>query len=384
MFVVVLFVLMFASVNGICESDDINSPIRLQEFGDVVYNNRLDNAKIYVENGIDINYMNKFGETPLALAYRAGHKDMIKYLIENGADTDVVNIKNFGRPIFHHYVIQSDDDMVRFLIEHGADINKTDYLQHTAVLYAVDNQDYEMVEYLVENGADLNIVNKFNEKTTVDIAIGKKDLKLVKYLLDNGGQIDLTNNDSIETAFWNRDKDMLKLLTKHGIFAEGEDIIVLIRNDEDLENWDFLVKAGSITNNDNTFRNAWEPPVLIEVVNDDNLYLVKYLLKNMNTYHLDVNSTDRDGKTPLMFAAKNGNLEIVKTLVQNGADLNSQDHEYYTALMLAVMNNHLDIVKYLVEQNADITCKDYKGVNALLLSKFKGLNHITEYLMQIY
>jgi ankyrin repeat protein len=52
----------------------------------------------------------------------------------------------------------------------------------------------------------------------------------------------------------------------------------------------------------------------------------------------------------LGIAARNGRLDLVKNLIEQGADLHARD-EY--ALILAGINGHLGLVKYLVEQGAD-------------------------------
>ena len=56
-------------------------------------------------------------------------------------------------------------------------------------------------------------------------------------------------------------------------------------------------------------------------------------------------------------ATKAGDLEKVKTLVEQGADIHVNND---FAFRLASQNGHLKVVKYLVEQGADIhTNNDY-------------------------
>ncbi|MGB5273942.1 MAG: ankyrin repeat domain-containing protein [Flavobacteriaceae bacterium] len=54
-------------------------------------------------------------------------------------------------------------------------------------------------------------------------------------------------------------------------------------------------------------------------------------------------------KTPLMYAAKYGPLEMVKYLVENGADLNAR-YRGKTALDFAVQYRHPDIRNFLKKQ----------------------------------
>lgn len=65
------------------------------------------------------------------------------------------------------------------------------------------------------------------------------------------------------------------------------------------------------------------------------------------------NVTDPVGSTPLMEAAWQGNLNIVKNLMAKGADVNrKRDKDGFTALRAAVANNKPDIVQALKNAGA--------------------------------
>lgn len=56
----------------------------------------------------------------------------------------------------------------------------------------------------------------------------------------------------------------------------------------------------------------------------------------------------RGGKTPLMLAAENGRLEMVKALVTEGADINELNIGVETALMTAAKNGHVKVVQEII------------------------------------
>ncbi len=72
------------------------------------------------------------------------------------------------------------------------------------------------------------------------------------------------------------------------------------------------------------------------------------------------------GDNALHFAAMEGNLEIVKMLVEYGSNKDAQNYYGITPLMKAAEMNRVEIVKYLMHMGADINIKNNEGENVLL------------------
>ena len=89
---------------------------------------------------------------------------------------------------------------------------------------------------------------------------------------------------------------------------------------------------------------------LIEAADIGNLEHVKALLRN----GVNIDSRDKDGKTPLMQAARTGDLEMVKLLLEQGADVNAKYNQGGTSLTMASINNHVGVVQLLLEKGADV------------------------------
>ncbi|KAL3763946.1 hypothetical protein ACHAW5_004631 [Stephanodiscus triporus] len=60
-----------------------------------------------------------------------------------------------------------------------------------------------------------------------------------------------------------------------------------------------------------------------------------------------LNAPDRDGKTPLLLAARTGNLKMTKLLVDAGADARIRDHGSLTLLDVAVKFKKENVIEYL-------------------------------------
>jgi ankyrin repeat protein len=76
----------------------------------------------------------------------------------------------------------------------------------------------------------------------------------------------------------------------------------------------------------------------------------------------DPNSSDATGETSLMMAARVGQPDIVKALLDKGAPVDARDPAYHqTPLMLAARAGHTDIARLLIERRADVNAQTRTG-----------------------
>ena len=74
------------------------------------------------------------------------------------------------------------------------------------------------------------------------------------------------------------------------------------------------------------------------------------------------------GLTPLLFAAREGNLETVKALLDAGADVNQTSEYGWTALLVATHNRFYQLGVYLLEHGADPNIANEGGWNPLYIA----------------
>jgi ankyrin repeat protein len=67
----------------------------------------------------------------------------------------------------------------------------------------------------------------------------------------------------------------------------------------------------------------------------------------------EVDSVDRYGRTPLVYAVWNGHMAVVKRLLRAGARINLADDIGGTALSYAVCNGHNDVLKLLLKKGTE-------------------------------
>jgi uncharacterized protein len=74
------------------------------------------------------------------------------------------------------------------------------------------------------------------------------------------------------------------------------------------------------------------------------------VVKKFIEYGASVNETS-NGMTPLMFAARYNQVEIIRVLIVNGADLKAKDSKGFTALTYAENSKATEAMEYLKALN---------------------------------
>ncbi|NOS95041.1 MAG: quinoprotein dehydrogenase-associated putative ABC transporter substrate-binding protein [Methylotenera sp.] len=91
---------------------------------------------------------------------------------------------------------------------------------------------------------------------------------------------------------------------------------------------------------------------------------IEYLLKR----GAKINAKDTEGQTPLMVAAKSGDLSVLNGLLEYKANPNAQDNDGWTAAMYAVRSNEPKIFRLLGKHKADFNLTNKDGVTALAMA----------------
>jgi len=94
---------------------------------------------------------------------------------------------------------------------------------------------------------------------------------------------------------------------------------------------------------------------------DGDLAIVKELIE----MGADMHAENNDGNQPLWFAAASGNTAMLKLLLQAGADADHINFNGYTTLMFAASTGKLAVVETLLAAGANSTIINPDGLNAL-------------------
>lgn len=116
--------------------------------------------------------------------------------------------------------------------------------------------------------------------------------------------------------------------------------------------------------------------LLVHAAKTDNIQLVKLL----TCVGPDVNVKDRLGHSPLWFACRNGNLEMVSLFLSNGADLEFSRQQ--SLLDIASYHGRTEIVRLLLDRGIDVNLKDSYGQTPLIAASRGGTLDVAKLLVE--
>lgn len=152
-------------------------------------NGHLDVVKLLIENGADVNLKGEAWYGPLHAAAAKGHIEVVKILLENGAD---VNIFHHNKPL-HNAAMNGHIEVAEILLAHGADINAKGTDEASPLHTAVSNNQLAMVKWLLSKGANVNPRAAYG-CTPLHSAARRKNVEIGKILLKHGADPTLECN----------------------------------------------------------------------------------------------------------------------------------------------------------------------------------------------
>ncbi len=165
--------------------------------------------KIFIEAGQDVNTRGGWAastppegapRTPLMWAAEGGHTDCVEYLIQNGAQLDLMDFK--GRAAFHLAAEGGHLEVMKRLVEAGQDVNQKDWTDRTPLMWAAGKGHTACVQYLLQNGARLDLKNR-DGRTALELASQDKHHSTVELLQTAAGTPNKGKHLSVNRLFWN-------------------------------------------------------------------------------------------------------------------------------------------------------------------------------------
>lgn len=273
------------------------------------------------------------GNSAIARAAEEGDSEEVRALLKDGAD---VNAPGAGGSQALHWVARMQDtELARALLRAGAEVDRPNRYGVRPLHLAIANGDVAMVRLLLNAGADASSTDATGE-TCLIMAARVGQVEVVKALLSKGAAV-----DGKDTAY---QQTPLMVAARHGhtdvvnlLIERGANVAAQTRVGETPKFR--LPSSNSGSKGAGIIRGGWPE------------------------------RGERDptpgAKTALLYASREGHLEIVKALLDAGANIEQADADGVTPLLMAVLNEQLKVATWLIEKGANVNATDWYGQTPL-------------------
>ena len=252
----------------------------------------------------------------------------VRALLAEGADVNATQPD--GTTALHWAAHWDDLDTADLLIRRDANVNAMNELGATPLWVSCVHGGAPMIERLLQAGADVNAALPSGE-TPLMTAARTGIVEAVRALLNHGADVDAIELSRGQTALmWavaQRHTDVAGLLIQHGADVRARSSIRRV-----------IVNTGT-AGGDAQFEGSMVVP------------------------------EDRGGYTALLFAARHGDVESARLLLDAGADANDTAPTGTSALVVAAHGGHTALARFLLEKGADPNAADagYGALHAAIL-----------------
>jgi ankyrin repeat protein len=305
-----------------------------------------DIVKMLLQHGADIDALYDGGRAkPINNAVYNGHFEVVKILVQEGADLKFS--KDSGAdPVLHSAAYSGNAEIIEYLIKHGCDVNEKGIFRDSALHVAAEHGKYHAAQILLKNGANVNAKNDIFE-TPLSLAIRETYSynlhEMRKLLLDNSA-----GHNIFTAAATGRLDEVKRLLNQNPEWINAEDTHMIHTSIEVNDG-----ESISISFMTNSFAKIDPKKEAEESVRN---YPEQFRIKNkdIESVKIVIKVTSEDhGNSPIHYAARKGHLDVVKYLVSKGADINA-DGENGTPFFQAIKNGRLDVAELLIQKGSDI------------------------------
>ncbi|KAK0049487.1 serine/threonine-protein phosphatase 6 regulatory ankyrin repeat subunit A [Biomphalaria pfeifferi] len=299
--------------------------------------------KVLINHGAQLTVRDKWGQTPLMYSVSIQFPEIAKILLE--ADPELVLCQDrYGKSSLHLAVDTGNEEIVRLLLEHGADANVRCHEGLTPLMYCctpdTDGMRVGVLKLLLESGAAIALKDHRGKRSALHIAVISGNVVAVEILIGAGADVNEI------------DKTLRTPLT-HAISYGVRGPVV---NEVFMRIIMLLVSAGAELNV--RVSESCNPLLTSALLKSDTL--VKYFL----SLGADCNIKFSSGVTPSLVCASNGDLATLKPLIYHNCDLTIKGNVYkrkwrlefiLDTFELAYMEGYLDLCTLMIRSGYPVS-----------------------------
>ncbi len=316
-----------------------------------------------------VNVRGSDGRTPLHWAARGVHLEVLRFLVERGADVRAADAN--GLTPLHNTASRGHLEASRVLVGKGAPVDVKSASGETPFYLAALRGQKDLLEFLLAHGArkeDLEIRDAYGRTPLCAVSRDGGDPAIIKTLIGLGADVNAADRDGwtpIELAAWRPYPAVVELL-----LDAGADLMINTPSGKRL--------LGFAANGlERLFDRMEEKGAVLDVPTEEGGTLLHAaaaggslrIVETLVARGFDVNGRDRFGWVPLHFAVEQGRRENITFLKEKGADLNARNSLGQTPFNLAVEREDSEMIEFLKSLGADASAPRFPEISGLYLGR---------------
>ncbi|XP_065838591.1 death-associated protein kinase 1-like isoform X4 [Oscarella lobularis] len=308
--------------------------------------------------------------TPLYNAFSSGSIFGVQWLMSNGANVHAILADEDILPIYNDVCGGSIDTLekLRILEEHGSPVPPDVVFPAASCQYSSCKEAHDVLHHLVvEKGLGINSYDRAVPSwgTPLHYACMSGSFSVVKWLVEHGASVNNLLVDGVTPFMFACESSVDRRLKVHYLSEKGADFLVKDNNNRTAL---FYAARYSISNKVQNLRHVPTESTLAyecSISQEDFKDVLQLLVTGKG---LEINSVDRFGMTPLLYACCCVYYPVlaVRQLIELGADINAKTFMNQNALHLSdntntEYTNYISVFEFLIQSGVDVTCKDKKG-----------------------
>ncbi|KAH7153752.1 ankyrin repeat-containing domain protein [Fusarium sp. MPI-SDFR-AT-0072] len=318
-----------------------------------------------------------------------GDETIVQLLLDRGANADAVDKE--GQMLLSWAAARGHEAVVRLLLDRGAYSEAADKEDRTPLSWAAAKGHEVVVRLLLDRGANADAVDNEGQ-TPLSYAAVKGHEVVVGLLLDRGvytNAADKEGRTSLLLAAENGHEAVVRLLLDRGAHSEAAD-----KEGRTPLSWaaacttriDLGSRVWYIDYHPNhALRDYRMQLMLLEQSNKARLMRARLGHEAVVELLLDrganADAVDKEGRTPLSWAAAKGQEAVVRLLLDRGANADAVDKEGRTPLSWAAAKGQEAVVRLLLDRGANADAVDKEGRTPLSWAAAKGQEAVVQLLL---
>ncbi|KAJ5067486.1 molting protein mlt-4 [Anaeramoeba ignava] len=338
-----------------------------QEFFVACKNGDIEFINKNIDKIEDINHPDLNGSTALMISQFFHHNNISNVLIEHGA-----------KLVLHEAVKDGNIKIIELVLKIPfLNINAVDLTGKTALHYAVMNNNQAIVTLLIKTGSNVNLLDQ-DHLTPLLIAARNGYLKMAKILIKSGADITIQNLNGMNCLHYSilySHVDIFKFILKH-ISSNPETMKILNQQNEfdetplhcsvENKNQQFITQLIAIGSDVNIQNKQGKTPFHLSIA-EEKIGFVGLFFRKEAKVQVQINTQDKDGKTPLIDSIDLGNSFLISILLSYFADANIFDNKGFNAFHHAIIKNQPNTLTHLLRDSRSSPLSTTDGIPCLHL-----------------